>query len=167
MGKLNKHSHSLLMSDLNPLWRTLPAGTVNIHLQEWRLPLQPARRFFQLIFPMKGNTLLCYIYGFGISLIAMGDTCCNNLNRRIPALFSQPTLRVGALRNRLALRRQNAFARPRRVDTHRQARYIPLARPTQGPGNNDDSPQVLSRPRRVDAPQQPSHQAEEEVCNPA
>jgi len=86
-----------------------------------------------------------------------------SLERRIPALFSLPTLRVGALRNRLALRRQNAFARPRRVDTPRQARYIPLERPTQGPENNDGSPQVLSRPRRVDAPQQASHQAEEEV----
>jgi len=89
----------------------------------------------------------------------------------LPALVSPPLLRVSALRNRLALRRQNAFARSRRVDTSRQARYIPLESPPQDPvtGFLDRfpvTPRVFARPGRVDTPRRASstsHEVEEEV----
>ena len=91
----------------------------------------------------------------------------------LPALVSPPLLRVSALRNRLALRRQNAFARSRRVDTPHRARYISLESPPQDPltGFLDRfpvTPQVLARPRMVDTPLQvrsTSHEVEEEVCS--
>ena len=91
----------------------------------------------------------------------------------LPALVSPPLLRVSALRNRLALRRQNAFARSRRVDTPRRARYISLESPSQDPvtGFLDRfpvTPPVLARPRMVDTPLQvrsTSHEVEEEVCS--
>ena len=90
----------------------------------------------------------------------------------LPALVSPPLLRVSALRNRLALRRQNAFARSRRVDTPR-ARYISLESPSQDPvtGFLDRfpvTPRALARPRMVDTPLQvrsTSHEVEEEVCS--
>ena len=81
---------------------------------------------------------------------------------------------MGALRNRLSLRRQNAFARPRRVDTPRQARYIPVENPPQVPviplEQNRSPLRVLARPRRVDTPRQArstlvdGHEVEDEVC---
>jgi len=91
----------------------------------------------------------------------------------LPVIVTPPLLRVGALRNRLSLRRQNAFARPRRVDTPRQARYIPVENPPQVPviplEQNRSPLRVLARPRRVDTPRQArstlvdGHEVEDEV----
>jgi len=86
----------------------------------------------------------------------------------LPGIDIPPLLRVGALRNRLSLRRQNAFARPRRVDTPRQVRYIPLESPPQAPliplEQNRSPLQVLARPRSVNAPRQARfHEVEDEV----
>ena len=87
----------------------------------------------------------------------------------LPGIDIPPLLRVGALRNRLSLRRQNAFARPRRVDTPRQARYIPVENPPQTPvippEQNRSPLRVLARPRSVDATRQARfHEVEDEVC---
>jgi len=86
-----------------------------------------------------------------------------------PGIDIPPLLRVGALRNRLSLRRQNAFARPRRVDASpRQARYIPLESPPQAPviphEQNRSPIRVHARPRSVDATRQARfHEVEDEV----
>ena len=64
-----------------------------------------------------------------------------------PPVSRQYGLRVSAMQNRQTLRRLDAW-----VGTPRQARYIPLERPPQG--QNSNSSQVLTRPRRLDTPQQ-------------
>ena len=74
-----------------------------------------------------------------------------------PPVSRLSSLRVIAMQNRQTLRRQDAFTRrDRRVGTPRQARYIPLERPPpiSSPGQNSNSSQVLTRPRRLDTPQQ-------------